>query len=724
MKRINSQRSVVVKMRFLVLFLVCLFCLSVVSSATVNYNAGYPRIQISDSIGTQNITQVYNSLVSQYGESTVQTTMLNETSPKVWEVKAYLEINTPNANSFFINNTDVEVLRLGKYYSSQSMAAFAQIENISIVNWNLTSQQESTSDFKPVIKIYENITNVTFSAFKIYWGSEASPVSFKIFEDITIKNTTQALNVYGNNLTINRITIKDGSPSLGSGMQYSYINDSTISNMNMINLSDNTNPGTGAYGLHVEGYNNILHDISINRVQWSGVAIAGGNWTIYNMNINNAGHNGFEMQGRDSTVENITIRNSNQTGGNNFYIDGDDGIRFFSNITFTNITGSNPSNENFRMGIKATNIIVQNAVFDGKGFSLIATENVTLINITHQNGQFGFKQYDWIGFYNYNNTVIDSSFSQSTYRDIWHDDGTNTRFINTKYSTLVFNSGNYSKLYYINVSSDANNYIVAEPSSTNASFVNGMGTISQGFFIDGSGYSELPNIDRTNTPVITDYINIYGSGYEYFTWNITAYGNDSKTTGIYEYPDELIGTQTIYINGTVTHPYGFQKGITHNVNPNSTWYRSNPNVDNVSSISIALDSDSNRNLTSWDISPLNNSITILTVSNSSIKISSTDATNQIYINQTCLTPSSSYDLKRNGITWSTTSSDSNGNISILYNGGLNAHTFNYQLAWQYNSTISYTNVGYTCNRNGCAVSSWSRNPLENDNQHLLSIGGT
>lgn len=710
-------------MRILVLLVVLLICSIGISSAGVVYSAAHPRVVVTGS-GYQNITDVYNDLVGQYNASFVQTDIMNETSPKVWEIKCMFSTHLFSSDYiFYINDTTVDEWKVSEHYGGWGLTGRIDFNNTKIASWNHTSK--TYNNWTHSLRTYENISNTEFYGIKtVYFGYTNEIISNKIVENSTIEHAQTAFVVNGNNLTINDFTIKNGHQQYGTGFRTSYINDSIMSNINIINVSHNYPYHTGSYGMQFEGNNNTVHDLFINKTSWSGTNIQGRFNTFYNVTVYNAGHNGFEFQVKDSTAENITVRYSVL---NNFFssIGAEDNAGRAHNITYTNICGSDSASAyNMRLSDVCYDITIDNATFDGAGYALFDSHNITIINSTQTGGSSGV-QFSIVNppLPNENHAFIDSTFTGNSYTNFFFDGGHKIKIINMASPTFVIDSpwdGNFTMNYYINVSTSPNNYVKMTPSSTNTSMMNAFGKLINGVFVNNDGNSYSPNINRENSLIISDYFRSTSLGTEYITWNISAYGNDSTTSGIYEYPDELTGTQTVYTNGTVVHPYGFQKGTVHNVNPNSTWYRSNPNVDNISSITITLDSDSNRNLTSWSITPLNSSIIVSTVTNSSIKISSSDATNQAYINQSGLTPSTSYDLKRDGTMWSTTSSDSNGNISVLYNGGWSEHTFEYKTAWTIPDNTVFVGRLYSTNR--LNEINQKNNPIETDEIVQLKFG--
>jgi len=571
-------------MNRVLLFFVVLLCLSCTASATVTYQSSYPRMYVSGE--HNNLSNVYNELVIQYGEASAQA-ILNETSSKVWELNAY---TLSQSNIFYLNSTDTTELKLCNGVSGFALAGFFEIDNTEIHSWNKTGEVPKTHPGY-TIKIFNNITNsYIYNIGTVYLGYDATPVvqiHNKSFKNIVIEDAYIGIRANGENLTFNNITIKNGHPVAGNGFRASKLNYSTVSNINIINVSDYTSPSSGAYGMQISGHYNTIHDVYINGTSWSGTNMGGTFLNMYNITIDNSGHNGFEFQMRDSIIENVTVRNSES---NNFFsaIGSEDNIERVHNITYKNIVGVDTgSGYNVRISEGSSDVLIDGADLTGDGIMVSESQNVTSINITQNAGFAGvYSTFAVAGnIPNTNHAVIDSTFYSNSYRDMWNYNASNTKIINTNISTINLNIGNYTINYYADikvVDSVGSAIEGATIALTNLTYPakDGWGINQSTFTSLTTGYAPLPNTDRDESPVISySYTDADETIYPLYSISVSASGYNSNTTETMTadtswyrvVPDTHQNTTTIVLGGDGPVPWEYDPfkrytgvGYTHN----------------------------------------------------------------------------------------------------------------------------------------------------------------
>lgn len=193
-----------------------------------------------------------------------------------------------------------------------------------------------------------------------------------------------------------------------------------------------------------------------------------------------------------------------------------------------------------------------------------------------------------------------------------------------------------------------------------------------------NGHTPTPDEDIVNTVALTRQIiwrNEAGSKVATpVSWNITAFGFDNKTSGIYTDPVGFTDTQVIYPNGTVTHRFGFKSGTTTGVTVNKTDFRMIDDLSNITkTVNIALDTDISRSLTTWEITPTTDIATVYGVDSSKV----TAKGQSFYVNKSGGVASAQYNLFIDGAASASVTSDSNGKISYLYDEAENYHEFEY-----------------------------------------------
>jgi len=543
-----------------------------ISSAGVAYTPTYNRITIDPDENVYNVTTVYISLIDQYNESYVNEHILEEISPGVWVAKTYItNLKTSGNEIFWINSSDVTGLYLGRSsYNGFAMIGYFEIDGVNLIGWDIdTNTYMPYTSNKKALQIWGNVTNTNMNYISdLRIGTSTyPPIDGSRYENITMNHSYHGIIVdHGENIVMNNITIKNGHRTAGAGIDNTYLNNSTISNLRVINASNPDNPATGAYALQVIGNNNIAHDIYINGISWSGTNILGLNWMMYNITVIRSGHNGFELQSRESTVTNLTVKYST---AHNFLtaVGVEDPYPTPYGNTIDGYYGvDNGSGYNIYFGENLSDMTLKNLTFVGDGIGITDSHNVTVINCTQSEGSKGIfhSVVSATGFtINENHKVIDSTFSDNSYYGYELDETDDFRILNTKnvignpYAGFVaLREGDYSENHYLDISvKDENNSPVSGASvvltnniDESAASINGYANEEKDFITGSNGHTPLPNEDRSNSPAITEYHQNAGETAEYFSHTATITTPDNRT---------------IYLSA---------------ITPDSSWYREDPNI--------------------------------------------------------------------------------------------------------------------------------------------------
>lgn len=550
------KKSILSKVKVLTLLCLIFFTINI-AGANVTYTSDV--ITIKDTSKIHNMSTLYSTLVDNYGENYTKENILNQTSEKVWLCKG--KISVPYPGNFWINETDTKELKICNGPRSWAFEGYITPSNVKLISWNRTNNEPNDFTRSAISVMYNEAHNVDFENFKVvYFGYKyGKNIQDLSYSNITLNNTRTGLSFQmAENITVDNITIKNGDPIFGDGLDYCYMNNSTLSNIRVVNVSNHKSPATGSYGLTLIGNNNIVHDYYIDGVAWSGTNLHGSNLTVYNFSVINSGHNGFESQVRDSYFRNITVTDSK---AHNFFQVSHD-IEPASNNVYENLYGDRPgTGYNFILTDNSLNSLIKNATFIGKGVDICDSKNITIINCT-QTGAYGtgasglfITQYSY-GF-NENHTIIDSSFSNNTagYRDVWLNYGEKVKFINTNYSsTAISKNMSFPEYYYIDILvknksgllvKTADLYLLNE-NDPQIESVNGYGEYKTAFPIN-NGRLYLPNDNRYNSPAIAD-CNITSSLVRY---NLLHTAKISTPEG------------NILLSG---------------IDPDSSWYRPDPNI--------------------------------------------------------------------------------------------------------------------------------------------------
>lgn len=536
------------------LFLIFLGIASMIgtANATVTYNPTYPTIAISAEDGEHiNLTLIYDKLVSQYGESTVQNNILEEVSPKVWLSKTKINFVS---GTFYINDTDCTELRMGGAYTGVTTGiwendAHLEMSNVSVYGWNLSSDTMRGKDSTFALYAYGNISNCEFQGLqKVYMGESYS----KIIKNTLVHNCKEGIYLREfRNATMHNVTVRDNHAMCGNGFRAGNMYDSNISNINILNVSDPANEATGSYGFQMYARNCTLRDIYVNGCAYSGISLNGINNTLNNITVLYAHHNGFEMFADDSYVKNVTV--SYSADHNIFSTQDTHGI-IFDGVTCLN----NGSGYNILTSERSSDLTFKNLTLTGKdGFAHQSTVNMTVLNCTQTGGSQGaFLTYlSSLGPESKDHKIIDTSYSDNSYANVYMYNSGNVRLLNTYAPTIRLIYGDYLQAYYIDVMVEGDNREPL-PNSTitltnegDESFtsIDGYCINKTTFITDSTGRTLLPNDNRSGTPAIIERHRNSGESTEYYT-----YSTEISTT---------LGNVTL-------------SGIT----PDSSWYRPDPNI--------------------------------------------------------------------------------------------------------------------------------------------------
>jgi hypothetical protein len=540
-----------------------------VAGASVTYSNYYEQIEISNEPGITNLTQLREKIVDQFGNEFADT-VIYETSPKHWNVHA-IYVKTPN--TLYINDTDAEQVSFRTSSNGWAYKGYIEFENVALIS--------SNGSINPGYGLsYNKANDVTFKNFKnIYFGYKyGNSISNLEFFNLTLEQTKYGLSFQNaNNIKVHDILVKDGDRISGGGLLLCEMNNSLIYNVQVINASEKSKDATAAYGVQLAGSNNIIHDVYIDYVAYSGTSFTGGvNLTAYNIKVIDAGHNGFEVEMNDSKFTNIYIKDSHRH--NLFQVGkGEIGATRGNNI-YEQVTSIN---SDIGYGACITegsfDTIIANSTFVGKGPYVSNSKNVTLLNVVQSDALgtgaegAGFLStiIDGNNFaYLDDISIIDSDFSSNSWNDLWINDGA-TKIINTKYSTVRLDHDNFSDGYYLDmIILDSNGNTV---SKSNIEFnevnnfietSNGMGMDMSSFVVDSNGRTYLPQFNRAQSPVLS------GS-----------------------YKEAGLEAITLSNKATVTSPTGDTVTLT-DITPDSTWYREDPNTPTYTITAIIPDASS------------------------------------------------------------------------------------------------------------------------------------
>ncbi|WP_143072316.1 Ig-like domain-containing protein [Methanolobus profundi] len=363
------------------------------------------------------------------------------------------------------------------------------------------------------------------------------------------------------------------------------MDNSTIYDVQVINASEKSNDATAAYGVELAGSNNVIHDVYIDYVAYSGTSFTDGvNLTAYNIKVIDAGHNGFEVEVNDSKFTNIYIQDSHRH--NLFQVGKAEVGATRGNNIYEEVTSIN---SDLGYGACITegsfDTIIANSTFIGKGPYVSNSKNITLLNVVQRDAVgsgaegVGFLStiIDASNFvYLEDVSIIDSDFSDNNWNDLWINDGV-TKIVNTQYSTVRLDNDYFSNNYYLdlivldsngNPFSESNIALKNEDSAAIESS-NGFGMDMTSFLVDSNGRTYDPQVNRAQSPVMAG-----------------AYRAASLESVLLSH------------KATINTPSGDSVALT-GITPDSTWYREDPNTPTYTITAVIPDSTTGPHITGF-----------------------------------------------------------------------------------------------------------------------------
>lgn len=570
-------------------------------------------------------------------------TVLEQVSPKIWLLKKKLQVNTDA--TLYINDSDTNELRLLSMNDANvvfiSVSGSLQVNNTKITSWNTSTSAPAPNTDNPraFIKVLGASSKARLTNSNIaYLGSPSNtglelqlgPDEPYFVENCTVtdvKNFIETSTTYG-------------------ATKPAHIYNNTLTTNNMAGVTTRLN-GSIIYG-------NMLRNGIHPR--------AAINITVQNNTVLEGGWNGIEFSGTDNSIamgDVVTgvVHNGMQIGDSI-------GIVGSHNNTFKNaevyepgdnayyITSSNPA---ISEELKPINILLEDCIahdVGARGFVLDDVRNVTIRrfkawNITGSDADFIRTKRAYLI-----DSDLEGEISVSSSEDI--------NLINTKFSGFSgswVENGDVTIYYNLDVLVKDKNGNPVEGATVSVSHPN----TSIDWYGDGSEYREIEvkpinlHTEEISTPLIqsnllspqqitTTYTGANGHtplpSDEDNALVIADYRIDRHGSPWYQHP-----LQTTYFNNnTITAE---KDGVINSTtaNPDSTWYRSNPNTYK-NTITIVLDTS----VSTPTFSPITG--TYPTTQTVSISTATTDATIRYTTNGTDPTESST--IYTNPITVSST----------------------------------------------------------------------
>lgn len=547
-----------------------LILISNVAGASVTYNSYYENLEVTNEPGITNLTLLREKVIDVYGQDFADQ-VIYEKSPRNW----YVYTLYVTSSTMYINDTDVDQVEFRTSKNGWCYKGNIQLENVELISVD-------GSDNPGYGVSYNEAHDVVFKKFKnIYFGYVyGNSISDLHFSDLTLEQTKYGLTFQkANNVTVNNIIIRDGDRVFGGGLLHCMMENSSIYNIQIINASEKSNDATGAYGVQLAGSNNIIHDVYIDYVAYSGTSFTSGtNLYAYNITVIDAGHNGFEVEVNNSRFKNIFIKDTHRH--NLFQVGKQEaGITRGNNI-YENVTSVTP-NLGYGAAISegSFNTIIANSTFVGKGPYISNAKNITLVNVLQRDalgtGASGVGYYSTIVAgtpfsYLEDLSIIDGAYSNNGWYDIWMYYGRDTNIINTKYSSIRLENEAYINNYYVDLLViDSNGNLI--PGSkinlynkvdSSIESLNGWGKVKDEFSVNSNGRTYFPMERRDESPVLASVFKEKNMDY-------VVMGHEA----------------------TVTSPTGNTITLT-GITPDSTWYREDPNTPTYTITAIIPDESS------------------------------------------------------------------------------------------------------------------------------------
>ena len=547
------------------------------ASASVTYQSQYPRIFISN----ETPQSTYDTLVAAYGINITNSHILEEVAPHTWLFKCQVLSETTGPSPLVIIN---ETVMFGNSLSGYSFKGRIYAENATIVgfsgtNYSLGHIHDNTEKGR-VIKLYGSgvasydgkaygIRNTVFKGITLTEIGSVSP-AYKL-QDSNWYNVTWDNCYYGiigqtaiENVTFNNFTFQNLNPVFGYGIRKVIIHNSTLNNINAINVGEYTgysgDDATGSYGFQISGNNNIANNLYVNGSRYSGYNIGGSNWTGTNWTAIRTHHNAMELQFTNSTIDGLMIQN-NTIHGLFSDVGFEDPFDPVANNIFKNLTIYDTGSGYAIYQGRVFNTLFQNAILTGNAIDVQYGTNITFTNISHLSGTTGFVIDNYGNSpYNYseNIKIINSVFSginQILY-------SSNVSLVNSHYNSLSgFNDADYSLLYPLNV-----------------------------LVTNTTGYP----VDNAELTVTANTFSINGLGQEVTTahTDITGKLNESELIYVADFLRDS-SSGFIYYSPVLTASKDNEQDVILDISPDPSWYREDPNIPTYTITAILPDEATN-----------------------------------------------------------------------------------------------------------------------------------
>jgi PKD repeat protein len=349
-------------------------------------------------------------------------------------------------------------------------------------------------------------------------------------------------NISVTNLSINRTG--------RAGMTLEGTNNLTFRHIRIEHAKSYLTPSTGSEGIDLDNtdkcYDTYFQDIYINDTGYSGFSGTAYNTTLNDAIVDWSGHNSVDLHGGAGWyLDNVTVGYGQDS--QNLYITGKDII--IKNMRMIKPRGdqANIGNANWCDNITLENISMESNN-SARGICFWDCSNVTCINVTTNDTNYPFypQKTNEVGSYApINFAAIDCNVAHY----VFLEDAVGAKFINTymepysSTSLVRYLAGDYSRYYYPNIRVvNSTGYTVDGAVITfNRTSINGRGKAQSNFFTDLRGTC-YDTGNRTNWPAVIS--NSFDGNNTAYTTQITASKSGISTSA--------------------------------NINPDSSWYSSNP----------------------------------------------------------------------------------------------------------------------------------------------------
>ncbi|MDA0524410.1 putative Ig domain-containing protein [Methanococcoides alaskense] len=584
-KKINFPLNI----RCLLLFLFSVFILVPNVSANIDYVAAYNVIYVEDEQYV-NLVDIYNDINDK--------SLINVMNGDIWTINA--AIYSKNSTVSITDSEASEVRLTGN--SDQTKLLYGwddsdvfRIKNVHLTGWNLTSSMPEVRgglilhnpEFNNVtvrnttaIQIYGhpigNLSNITTINTRTLWLDNVNDTYvYNIqIEDLQSASGDGLYIFNSDNLTMYNISVVNLPKSTESGILLDTVSNSELYDVFVEHIGDSLDEGSAGLGVSLtKGYNNYIHDIYINDTGWSGLGISGGERFIRaeNIVVRNYGHNGLDIHPcNDAIINNISIYDS--VRGNNILIT----AGYHDNPSASNITINNIYSE-------GAGVIIQNNVSDvtitnltqiDGGIGMGDAKNITVINATFTNTtNFANPWFNKISLYELDGVIVKkSTIIDASINCLDSDKAIDPKFINVEYDVL-WGSDNISVYKYPDII--VQNSTGSAIANADVLFVNdlvqtvdGYGNYKNIFSTIHTGRLPLPEDDRFSSPAIVEFY---------------------RSSDSLQYPqyDVVVTTQvsdSLSLTGVI---------------PDSTWYRSDPNIPTYTITAIILDDSTGPQVTGF-----------------------------------------------------------------------------------------------------------------------------